>query len=204
MFPVTLAWEIIRSTVEKNSHFLRSRLWCSRRRKQMEADERGPSNHVLLFSISSNLALPLKEASRVSYFQNCLLPRCSVTSKGDYIYLKSKLSLACDFISYLPWATPNVGMCDAVECPQLRGASPRGMVLRSCFCCVFIGCCVVAPRFPWRAESRCPLHKVKVRNLERDVGQAHPVQKARLDTTALEEGKWLWQALTTLRSGVFA
>ena len=55
-------------------------------------------------------------------------------------------------------------MREAVECQKLRGASPRGMMLRS--------------RFSRRAESRCPLNKVKVRNFERDVGR-YPVQKSR-------------------------
>ena len=46
-------------------------------------------------------------------------------------------------------------------------------------------------RFGSRIEIRYPLHEVNVRNLERDAGQAHPAQKARLDTIALGEGKWL-------------
>ena len=65
--------------------------WCSQRRKKLEAladtYEGAQSKHVLLFSISKNLALLLKEAAHVSYFQNILLSAmCGyIKSKGSVI-----------------------------------------------------------------------------------------------------------------------
>ena len=136
MFLVRLARGIIIRVVKVFLAFLRSRLWCSQRRKQREALATpyagGPSKHVyvLLFSISRNLALLLKEASHVPYFKTLCFPRCSVTSfSRQKFFITFSRRIQRNLLKFSPLAPPALAERYSIHCKAVMSKHSRALMI---------------------------------------------------------------------------